>query len=272
MPIAAAVLLFIITIYLFMLAPHNKRIERIKAFEKQLIAHRGFFDNAHGIPENSLPAFKRAVLRGFGIELDVQLTKDGRLVVFHDESLERMCGVAKKVHECSFDELRGYRLLNSDERIPSLDEVLEAVNGSVPLIVELKAGGDWRGTSERTAERLDEYGGAYCIESFSPLVVRYFKKHRPGVIRGQLATNYFSGKSKKSPIARFFLTNLLLNFLSRPDFIAFNHRHARLFSYSLLRKLFHVTNVAWTVKSRAELEKAREVFSVIIFDSFDPEE
>ncbi len=103
-----------------------------------------FFDNESEAPENSIPAFQRAVQQGYGIELDVQLTTDNRLVVFHDETLQRMCGFDKKLTECSYDELKHYRLAKSDEKIPLFDEVLKVIDGKVPLIVEVKSEGDWK--------------------------------------------------------------------------------------------------------------------------------
>ena len=87
------------------MVPNRGRKEKMKVFEKQYIAHRGLFDNESEAPENSIPAFQRAVQQGYGIELDVQLTTDNRLVVFHDETLQRMCGFDKKLTDCSYDEL-----------------------------------------------------------------------------------------------------------------------------------------------------------------------
>ena len=141
------------------MVPNRGRKEKMKVFEKQYIAHRGLFDNESEAPENSIPAFQRAVQQGYGIELDVQLTTDNRLVVFHDETLQRMCGFDKKLTECSYDELKHYRLAKSDEKIPLFDEVLKVIDGKVPLIVEVKSEGDWKKTTQLMAEkqrRIDE--------------------------------------------------------------------------------------------------------------------
>lgn len=213
--------------------PNRGRKEKMKVFEKQYIAHRGLFDNESEAPENSIPAFQRAVQQGYGIELDVQLTTDNRLVVFHDETLQRMCGFDKKLTECSYDELKHYRLAKSDEKIPLFDEVLKVIDGKVPLIVEVKSEGDWKKTTQLMAERMDSYQGCYCMESFHPFAVKWFKDHRP-------------------------------------DFIAYNHLWKKDFSYTLCRKLFKPENVAWTIKNQKELEEAEKTFDVIIFDSFIP--
>lgn len=262
-------------IYLFLLAPGPDRRNLMEAFEKQYIAHRGLFDNKRGIPENSLPAFRHAVEHGYGIELDVQMTTDHKLVVFHDESLKRMCGIDKPLHECSYAELQEYRLLDTDEKIPLYVDVLKVIAGKVPLIMEVKSEGDWKNTTKLAAKMMDQYQkhyhGVYCMESFHPMAVQWYKKHRPEIIRGQLSSDYFRDGTKKNPIGKFVLSSLLMNCFSRPDFIAYNHLFADQFSYKILRKLFVAEHVCWTIKSKEQLEKAKEIFQVFIFDSFIPD-
>lgn len=262
-------LIIIISLYLLCLRPNTGRREEMKAFWDVYIAHRGFFNNVD-VPENSLPAFLAAVGRGYGIELDVQLTEDGRAVVFHDATLLRMCGVAKKVAECTYEELCAYALIGSNETIPLFSEVLKAVDGKVPLIVEIKASEGHVRTAEKVAEVLGGYKGKYCIESFNPFVVRWYRKNRPQVIRGQLSTDYKKDGHGKCVIDRFVLTNLLFNFCARPDFIAYNHKHAEQFSFRLCRRLYKVVCAAWTVRSEEELESVRGKFEVVIFDGFVP--
>lgn len=198
------------------------------------------------------------------------MTSDGKLVVFHDESLKRMCKAEKILHKCSYEELKQYKLAESEEQIPLFDEVLKTVGGKVPLIVEVKSEGDWKTTTRLTAERLDRYKGCYCMESFHPFSVRWFRKNRPGVIRGQLSTNFFRDNPERNWCEKLVLTNLLFNFLSRPDFIAYNHLWENQFSYKICRKLFPVENAAWTIKSQQELEEAKKVFNIFIFDGFIP--
>ena len=142
----------------------------------------------------------------------------------------------------------------------------------MPLVVEIKSDGDWLTTSQRTAERLDTYEGVYCIESFHPMVVEWFRQNRPQVLRGQLADDFFRSEEEMSLVRKVVLSNLLLNFRSRPDFIAYNFRHADQPVYRLCRTLFPVVNVAWTPRSPEELEQAKEAFSVFIFDSFQPQQ
>lgn len=261
----------IIVLYLLALRPNTSRRERMKPFEEVYIAHRGLFDNQSQAPENSMAAFLKAVEHGFGIELDVQLTKDGRMVVFHDASLKRMCRVTGKITEQTWEQLQQYSLGESEEKIPLFTDVLKMVAGRVPLIIEIKPEGDCIETSRRAAEVLKQYPGIYCIESFHPMVVAWYRMHEPQVIRGQLATICSKDGIERNIMEKFILTNLLLNFLAGPDFIAYNHKYAGQFSYRLCRKLYSVENVAWTIKSEAELIKAKEVFQVFIFDSFIPE-
>lgn len=301
-------ILLVIVLYLFLIAPNMGRQEKMKPFEDTYIAHRGLFNNncvgkkgiyeeGKQIPENSIPAFERAVEAGYGIELDVQTTSDGRLVVFHDENLKRMCGVDKKLYECTYDELMQYHLLETDEKIPLFDQVLRVIDGRVPLIVEVKSEGNWKRTTRMTAERLDSYsrtiaerrdsyggenngrkegGGVrtgeytYCVESFHPLVLRWFRKNRPEILRGQLSTDFLRSKLKRRWHEKILLTNLMLNFLCRPDFIAYNYRYRNQPSLWLCRHVFSVVTAAWTVKSEKVLNEIKPYFDIVIFDGFIP--
>lgn len=270
LPIVIIIIVLVLTgLYILSLMPGKPRRALFRPFEEKMIAHRGFYDNEGDAPENSLPAFKKAVDAGFGVELDVQLTKDGKLVVFHDEKLKRMCGANVVLTELTFDELETYKLADSEERIPLFRDVFDVFKGKVPAIIELKAHGDYIKTAEKLMTYLDGYDGEYCIQSFHPKLVHWFRKNRPGILRGQLSTVY--GKSTKVPwIARFVATNLMTNFYARPDFISYNFKHVNQFSYRVLRKFFNVENAAWTIRSKEELREAKKNFQIYIFDSFDP--
>ena len=140
--IAAAIIIGLLGLSVYMLRPETEKTRSFAAFDHTMIAHRGLFDNNAEAPENSLAAFRNAVEHGFGMELDVQLTKDEKLVVFHDFDLKRMCGVHKKLTELTYAELEQYFLKNSTEKIPLFSDVLELINGKVPLVVEIKVGFD----------------------------------------------------------------------------------------------------------------------------------
>lgn len=241
----------------------------MRPFEETYIAHRGLHDNPD-IPENSMAAFRRAVDAGYGIELDVQLTTDDCLVVFHDETLERVCGDRRKLHELSYGELQGLRLFGTGERIPLFCDVLESIGGRVPLIVEIKSEGRYSKTTELTCEMMRGYKGPYCVESFHPMVLRQVAQRLPGTPRGQLSTDYTREDVHRPAWQRFLLTNLMLDFVSKPDFIAYDRQYADHVSFRLCRRLFRPVCAAWTVRSREQLEKGRDSFSVFIFEGFDP--
>lgn len=229
-------------------------------------AHRGLFDNATEAPENSLAAFQKAVENGYGIELDVQLSKDQVPVVFHDASLKRMCGVDGNVWEYTLAELKQMRLAGSSAAIPTFEEALAVIDRRVPIIVEYKLDVVQTKVCELADALLTQYGGPYCIESFHPLALIWYRKNRPDIIRGQLGQSYWKDKScRRKP--RFLLMSLLVsNAATRPDFIAFEHQDAANVSRRLCR-LFGALSVAWTIKSREEYEKAKDSFDLFIFDS-----
>ena len=240
----------------------------------KLFAHRGLHDNRSGAPENSMAAFRKAAEAGYGIELDVQLTKDGVPVIFHDFSLERACSEPGLVRDHTYEELMKYRLFGSEERIPALKDFLAMVDGRVPLIVEYKSEDLDMSVCRKVAPMLEAYKGVYCIESFNPLVLLWYRKHYPDVMRGQLSDGFIHDKEyqtlKKLPTV-FPLQFLLANCLSKPDFIAYNHMYEGNISRRLCRGLYRIKSAAWTIKSSKELAEAAPYFDAFIFDSFMPD-
>ncbi len=287
-------LLALAVLYLLMIMPRMFGKPDAAPFKQWLYAHRGLHYNgparnagkaanedgeavediAHGAekitPENSLRAFQKAVAAGFGIELDVQMTKDHIPVVFHDFTLKRICGQEGKVSDYTFEELQQFPLCGSDQRIPKFEDVLKCVDGKVPLIVELKIEATDLSVCPAADAMLAEYPGLYCIESFNPLGVFWYRRHRRQVVRGQLAEGFLRVGEYKG-VLYFLLQNLLFNFLTKPDFIAYNHKHYDMLSRRLCRGLYHNMAAAWTIKSEEELEAARKHFDIFIFDSFVPE-
>ena len=216
-----------------------------------------------------MAAFKKAVAAGYGIELDVQLTKDRIPVVFHDFTLQRATGEPGKVCEYTYEELQEFPLFESEERIPKFENVLAVVNGRVPLIVEIKL--EWMDlmVCTLTNRALEDYKGQYCIESFNPLALMWYRRYRNDVLRGQLSDGFLKTGEFKGPLY-FILQNLLLNWMTKPDFVAYDHKYADNLSRRLCRKLYHNMAVAWTIKSQKELEEAEKSFDMFIFDSFIP--
>ena len=261
----------IVVLYLLAIMPRMIGKPDKTPFQGYLYAHRGLHGNEGDAPENSMKAFEKAVHGGYGMEMDIQLSKDGIPVVFHDFTLKRLCGVAGKVKDYTFRELQKFRLLATGEKIPALKEVLNMVNGRVPLIVEIKA--EWTDISvcEPVDRILREYPGVYCIESFNPLVLLWYRKHHNQVMRGQLSDAFFRETGWKGLLC-FVLEHLLLDFLTKPDFIAYNHKYYWTPSRQICQKLYKNTAVAWTVQSQKELDARRKDFDLFIFDSFIPQD
>lgn len=264
-------LVFVVLVLLYLLAimPRMGGRPDYSPLMGYYYAHRGLHDNSGQAPENSMAAFQKALEAGYGMELDVQLSKDRIPVVFHDETLDRVCGVKGRVRDYTFEELQEFPLLNSQERIPRLADFLQLVDGRVPLIIEIKIHERAATVCSLADELIREYQGAYCIESFHPLALRWYKKHRPGVIRGQLSSN-FKEPGKREPLSMFLVHHLLLNFLGKPDFIAYDHHHKENPSRRLCQHLYRALCVAWTIRSQKELEGSRDAFSLFIFEGFLP--
>lgn len=232
-------------------------------------AHRGLHDNKSAAPENSMASFRKAVEAGYGMEFDVQLTKDWIPVVFHDESLKRVCKVQGNVRDYTYEELQEYSLCDSQEQIPLFSEVLKLVDGRVPLIIEIKVHEDYKKVCEHVDAVLEEYKGPYCIESFHPQAVWWYKKYRPQVVRGQLSCRLNNGKEKFS-LRKWAATHLLSNFITKPDFIAYDHKYAENVSRRLCKRLYKALSVAWTIRSQEELDQAIGKFDLFIFEGFLP--
>ncbi len=240
------------------------------AFDGRYYAHRGLHNNKSDAPENSLEAFRLAVEHDYGIELDVQITKDDIPVVFHDANLKRVCNVDNNIRDLTFMELQKLRLFSSNEHIPLFTDVLRIIDGRVPVIVELKSKGTDVKVCDIAASILDNYHGTYCVESFNPLIVYWYKKNRQQVIRGQLSTNYIKGKVKNDRILNFLMQNLLFNFLTKPDFIAFNHVYSNMVSFRICRRLYKVLTFAYTINSMEDLKRNKGIFDYFIFEGILP--
>lgn len=256
--------------YLFAIMPRLFERPDITPFKGFYYAHRGLHDNTSNAPENSLRAFEFAVKNGYGIELDVQLTKDFIPVVFHDYNLVRACGVDCKVKDLTYEELNQFYLFRSTERIPRLEEVLRIINGKVSVIIELKVKWNLKKTCQITDSILRHYKGTYCIESFSPFALIWYRKHHPEVMRGQLSSDFNKDKEPGNKFEYFVLKNLLMNFRAKPDFISYDYKHKDKLSFRICTRLFGAYAFAWTIRSKEALEQSRDSFDYFIFDSFEP--
>ena len=267
------ILISIILLFLlYCLSVRGRR--NFPGFEKLsgwLYAHRGLHGN--GIPENSMAAFRKAKEAGYGIELDIHLLKDGQLAVIHDAALIRTTGQDGFIEDLSCNDLQNYCLEGTEERIPLFSQVLELYSGAAPLIVELKCErNNYAQLCSAACEMLDHYDGLYCLESFDPRCVRWLRKNRPDLIRGQLTENYFKSEKCRLPwILKVVLSWQMLNFLTLPDFVAYRFRDRAHPSNRIAYGLWKLKGVSWTLKSQAELDKAMAAGHLPIFEGFIPQ-
>lgn len=273
----AAALILLLALFVFMILPRLKRSRPdSKPFLGVYYAHRGLHRNSSPAPENTLPAFEMAARAGYGIELDTQLTRDGQVVVFHDETLARACGTDRKIGELTYAELSQFHLFGSYEHVPLFSEVLSVVAGRVPLIVELKSHNRLKETTDKTLDLLEKYSGVYCIESFHPLMLLRVRRRMPKALRGQLSSRRVKpdGIGIKIPavvsLLGVMLGNLCFNFLARPDFIAYRYDTAKTVGLRLCKRLGAPIMVAWTVRLQEDFEKTAKEYNMVIFEGFIP--
>lgn len=231
------------------------------------IAHRGL-DNG-SVPENSIQSFEKAIEHNYAIELDVQLTKDNELVVFHDDNLERLTGDTRDVKDVEYKELKSLKLENTQETIPTLKEVIELVDDKVPLLVEIKDGENAEQLAQKTYEIMKDYKGRYAVQSFNPFILQWFKENASEVIRCQLSCNFIGDQDGGlKGYEKFVLKNLLLNFKSKPHVIAYDVNAVDNLSVKLLKNKYPV--VLWTIKNEEQMKTAYEKGDNIIFDNILP--
>ena len=267
--IIVLLVLFLLWIFALRCRSNHPKLETLRKFR---YAHRGLHNSKHGIPENSMAAFQLAAEKGYGIELDIHLTKDGRLAVIHDNSLLRTAGADVKASELTAEELQKYFLEGTEEKIPFLEDVLPLFEGKAPIIVELKVEGNSASLAKAACDLLDQFSVDYCIESFHPQAILWLKKNRPEICRGQLSQNFFRSEEGTGlgKAADFAMTNLLTSFLTLPDFIAYNHQHRNILSLSMAKAFWRVQEVSWTLRTPEDMERCECEGSLSIFEQFNP--
>lgn len=249
----------------------GKTHQKAELFREYRYAHRGLHNLKTGVPENSLAAFKCAAEHGYGAELDVHLTRDGRLVVMHDSNLKRICGVEAVIEKLTLEEVKGFHLYETEETIPQLSDVLEIFEYKAPLIIELKTyRSNHAALAEAVCSQLEGYGGKYCIESFDFRILMWLKKHRPEIMRGQLAGFVRRHGSKTPLFIDFMCRNMLTNFITRPNFVAYNYEDRNCPSISLCRRLWRVQEFSWTITTPEQLADAEKDGAIPIFEQFEP--
>ena len=278
------------------------------ALARRMAMQAGYGDpliDAPIAPENSLASFAAACEAGYGIELDIQLTADGQVVVVHDADLLRVAGDPRRVDELTYDELTRIPLFpgcrpgaervesaaSADGRardggtaahdggdgaafqhVPLFADVLRVVAGRVPLIVEYKFDDNaaWSARDDELMEKgdalLEAYDGAYVVESFHPGAMNWYKTHRPQVCRGQLA---WPAKIDEDGWKEWLAGFLVFDWLSRPDFVAYDWTGGHLPQVRAARAM-GATAVSWTVRSTDEFARCDDFFDRHIFEAFVP--
>lgn len=248
----------------FLTAPGKAPKKTRAVFYGRNYAHRGLHRIDRSVPENSIPAFEAAAKIGYGIELDVHITLDDHIVVFHDDNLERVCGVEGRIEDMTLEQLSKLRLCGTQYRIPLLSEALGVIRNRCPVIVELKRGPRNRELCKRTCDILRSYGGRCCVESFDPRIVMWFRLHAPEILRGQLASEPSKMAEDTSKLNAFMVGNLLTNFLARPQFIAYEIGKKPL--TVRLCEALGAMRVAWTSREW----KTEEKNDAVIFQFYRP--
>ena len=234
-------------------------------------AHRGVHAIHAGIPENSIRAFRLAANNGYGAELDVRMSRDGNLVVMHDESLKRTTGANANVSAVTAQVLSQLTLEGTREKVPFLEDVLPLFNGKAPLLIELKPeNGNHVQLTKKVMDLLDAYPDlSFMIESFDPRVLRWLRKHRPDVLRGQLAENFFRDEGcSLNWFLRFLMTNMMCNFLTRPDFVAYKYEDRDGLAPALCRRIWGPQFFWWVVRSQEDAKPLLHAKDLIIFEGF----
>ena len=265
MIIALIILGVLLLLLLFLICPALRRHPDRKVISGKFIAHRGLH-GIEGVIENSLWAFKKAAGKGYIIENDIHLTKDNVVIVFHDDNLKRMCGVDERPENLTLEEIKKLNLAGTSEKIPTLKECLDLVDGRVPMLIEFKTPviSNYKPLCVAANKVLKDYKGKYFIQSFNPLVCRWYKKNRPDIMRGQLASAFY-----KEPIHQKLAGALLFNFLSRPDFVSYEY----IFENNFFRRLVTLLGafpVAWTYTEKEQIQKTKQSFKAFIFEKFIP--
>ena len=236
----------------------------LEFLSRSLIAHRGYYNNKKGIPENSVLAFKKAIDNNYLIELDVRLTKDQKLVVFHDDNLKRVCGVNKRVKDLTYIELLKYNLFDTTLKVPLFSDVIKLVNGRVPILIETKYHNRYGVLEKILINELSNYKGLYAIQSFYPMSLLWLKRNTKDIPIGLLSSNF---KNDLNCLKSIIGKTLILDLFFKTDFISYDVKGLpnNYLSYKRDKKKI----VIWTIKNKKDYDLARQYTGSLICENFD---
>ena len=263
-------LIVLAVLFTVLIAPRTIGAASLDHMEGYHYAHRGYHDGNVAVPENSLASFQAAIDAGYGIELDVQLSSDKIPMVFHDADLLRVCGVEGKIWDYTCQELQAMQLFGTEETIPTLAQALELIGGQVPILVEYKMDKVDTDVCAYSHELLKNYDGPYAVQAFHPFALFWYRQNAKDVPRGILAKNFIRDKQEKGKdpsIVDFLTTNLMLNVVGYPDFIAYDWQDADYFALKLCRLMGAPTST-WTLKDPAHYEQVQGQFDLYTFEGF----
>lgn len=230
-------------------------------FEKgRIISHRGIHNNVD-IFENTLESIKLALNKNYIIEIDVHITKDNQIIVFHDYNTKRLLKKDLTVEDITYEEINNHSIFH----VPTLKEVLNLVEGKVPLLIEIKQLRKVGHLEEELMNILNDYKGEYAIQSFNPKVLLWFKKNYPNILRGQLSYSYKRNKFFK--IKKLFLKSMFLNFLTKPNFISYKYNELSERKLNKFKKK-NIKVLGWTVKSKKDFKKYSHYYDNLICEDF----
>ena len=230
-------------------------------FENQrIIAHRGLYDNIK-VYENTIEAFKLAIEKKYIIEIDVHLTKDNQLIVYHDYNTKRLLKNNLIIEESTYKELNKENLIH----IPTIEEVLKIVKGKVPLLIEIKQPSTVGKLETELMNILNKYKGEYAIQSFNPKTVYWFKKNYPNILRGQLSCKYYGKKINK--IEKYILSNMLFNIITKPNFISYKYDELSIDKINKYKSK-GLKVLGWTIKTKKEYDKYIKYYDNLICEKF----
>lgn len=228
--------------------------------KKRIISHRGIHDNKK-IYENTLEAIKLAQEKNYIIEIDIHITKDDKIIVFHDYNTKRITKQDMIIEKSNYKDLNNQNIIH----IPTLEEVLEQVNGIVPLLIEIKQPNKVGKLEQKLMQILKNYKGDYAIQSFNPYVLLWFKKNHPKILRGQLSCSYKNKRLNK--LTKIILKNMLLNKLTTPDFITYKYNELSISKIKKYQKK-NIKVLGWTLTSKEEYKKYKEIYDNLICEKF----
>ena len=232
------------------------------------ISHRGLHDLAGRVPENSLAAIEASCLAGLPMEIDIRLLGDGTVVVFHDKDLKRLTNDSRRLSSIGKQDLKNLRLAGSGEIIPTLADVLDLINGRVPVLIEIKNEHHHAGPLEQALyEQIRDYQGDHAVISFNPISLAWFARRHPQILRGQTSSHLPYLRLNYLAPVHAGLKHLAFNRLSRPDFVLYHHRGLTMRAPRRVRR-FGMKVVAFTIKSEAQRVEAMKHADNVIFEGF----